>query len=379
MRPGSAVFGDDQYVVVASPHQIRDTGDSMAMILRAVDGKLLSVRPIPGAEERLGTIGRYVLVWRDGEDGNVLEMFDPCASRALWTPRTFQANSRIVVLENELAGVYEPNGRFVLVGLPDGRTIVNAKVSRGNVTDFYVFRSPEEYLVVLNGPESGVRRSNGTVSHGVHGVPGAQIRRTSVYAFDRQGNQLWDAPAVIENQFLPTNQPRDLPVLLFACMTPERGTNQQKLSVVAVDKRTGRLIRPEVLSGGTVSFRAVADPEKKTVQLQLQRDILTMTFTDKALDKVQERGGTGKTSKAVLGGLQAAAGSSIDAIPLVGPVLQLFRTSGDDVFEFDASPPLRPRPKPLSKSEAARRTQAPPKSQPATKLRGAPEQEIPSR
>ena len=304
------MFGDDRYVVVIPPDQTQEAGQT-AMILRTADGSLVSTRQTPTMSERQTTVGRFVLAWRNEVGQGILEMLDPSESRFVWPARQFHADAKIAVLEDQLVGVYEPNGRFVLIELADGRTVVDAKLLREpSISDLYLLRSPEQYLVVVN-TQGGSRNAY----YGIHGAPGVQIGRAKVYGFDRQGNPLWRRPVTIEDQFLLTNQPDRLPVLLFACTKLERKATSiaqkamvRKLSVVGVDKRTGRIIRPKEAPDATTSLRLVGDPETKKVNLQFQREVLTMKFTDQPLPPGEEIG-KAKSVDALLGGLQDAVGT----------------------------------------------------------------------
>jgi hypothetical protein len=347
VQPGSFVFGDNQYIVVAPPDQASEAGQTTATILRAADGKLLGTRPVPAAGDRQTTLGRLVLAWRNAEGVSTLEMIDPWESRPVWPAHKFSGDARMAVLDNEFAGVYEPAGRFVLIALSDGRTVVDAQVLPGAVSDLYLFRSPEQYLVVVNGPEHRGDRVAGY--NGVPGVPGVQITRARVYGFDRRGTPLWDkerAP-VIQHQYLLTTQPSRLPVLLFACITQERnalGMGQQKLSLVGVDKRTGRPIRPNKPLPATACFRLTGNPEQHTVQVQLQQQVVTMTFTGQPLGPNQEAG-RARAGDALADGLKQAAEKAASGTPL-GAVLQVIRRIAGDDFDLPQRPlPVAPRKK----------------------------------
>jgi hypothetical protein len=340
VRPGSVLFGDDRYVVVAPPEAPRQEGHTTAMILNAADGALLGTRPIPGAGERQAFVGRFVAVWRDENEHSALELLDPSESRAVWPARKFQLGSKITVLGNE-AGVYEPNGRFVLIDLADGRTVIDAKLlPERTITDLHLFRWPQGYTLVVNGLERRVNPAAGY--YAMHGMRGVPITRARVYGFDRKGNRLWEKPPVIDDQFLLTSQPSHLPLLLFVINKQERKANSigAKLSVVGVDKRTGRLIRPKELLEAASSVRVVGDPEKRTIELQSPRDILTLTFTDQPLGPNDEAART-KTGDAIITGLQKGAEEAASGTPW-GIALQLLEKAAEDGIEISV-PAATPR------------------------------------
>jgi hypothetical protein len=61
------------------------------------------------------------------------------------------------------------------------------------------------------------------------------------------------------------------------------GRTLSKTSVLCIDKRNGRVCLDEDIPTSTNSFRLVGDPEKKTVEVQLQKNTYRLTFTDKPL------------------------------------------------------------------------------------------------
>jgi len=120
----------------------------------------------------------------------------------------------------------------------------------------------------------------------VQAVPGMQFRpitRGQVFSFDRQGNSLWPEPARIENQHVLPMQPPRLPVVTFACQVYDRsqtGANQRQVSVLCLDKRTGRTVYENRFPGSTNVFDITGDPEEHTVEVKTARHMVRLTFTD---------------------------------------------------------------------------------------------------
>ncbi len=283
VRPESAIFGDEQFVFVVPPEE------TTATVLRASDGAVLGTRPVPAGHQ--ATIGRLLVVWNNegeafGREHAELSVVDPWTSKPAWAPRKFSADAKFALLDREAAGIVEPAGRFVLVRLADGRILVDAKIApERSLSEIYLFETSDGYLLVANGLE----RSGNAIPqiYGMQGVPGVQITRARVYGFDRKGNKLWNEPAVIEDQFLLTNQPSRLPALVFACGMHERRANtigQQRVAWVAVDKRTGRVLRPREYPEGSSNLRLAGDPAKKAVEIHLQKEVVTLTFTDQPIE-----------------------------------------------------------------------------------------------
>jgi outer membrane protein assembly factor BamB len=283
IRPESTVFGDEQYLFVLP------VDESVATVLRAGDGTVLGTRPIPPGHQT--AIGRLLVVWNNeaetsGREHAELSVVDAWTSKPIWPPRKFPADAKFALLEREAAGILDPAGRFVLVRLADGNVLVDAKIAPERaLAEIYLFESPHGYLLIANGLERSA--STPPQIYGIHGVPGVQITRARVYGFDHQGKKLWNEPAVVEDQFLLTNQPVRLPALIFACGTNERRTSalgQQRVAWVAVDKRTGRVLRPQESADGSTNLRLVGDPEKKIIDIHLQREVVRLAFTDQPIE-----------------------------------------------------------------------------------------------
>ena len=276
-------FGDHQYLFVVRP------GETTATVFRASDGKLLGQREVPLERER--TFGRRVLVWRTAGGHRVLEMVDPWESRKLWPSHKFAAEATLRHVAGEAVAVFEPAGRFVLVNLADGQTMIDTKLEPEHpLSEIVVLPSPDHYLLLLYDRNPMANESRRTFQ--IHGVTSERVARGQVYAFDRQGNKLWPSPVAVENQWLPLSQPNRLPVLVFACMVQERRANtptQSKTSILCIDRRNGREICREEFPNPSSRFRLVGDPEKGTVRLELQKDTITMTFTDQPLAPESEQ------------------------------------------------------------------------------------------
>ena len=172
------------------------------------------------------------------------------------------------------------------LALPDGRTIADAKLDpEPSVAESCVLKSGDQYFLVTNQaaertPQPAAPRATGArlCLQGDH--PGR------LYAFDSHGQLQWPTAVTIQNQHLLLNQPPRLPVLTLACQVCDQRPNspgRYQVKVFCVDKRTGRTIYRKNFDNPTGVFSLVGDPENKTVSLNLQRNKVTLTFTDKPL------------------------------------------------------------------------------------------------
>jgi len=109
------------------------------------------------------------------------------------------------------------------------------------------------------------------------------ISRGRVYMFDELGRAKWPCPVSIKNQHLLLNQPGRLPFMIFACQVSDRsrtGASRYRAEIFCVDKRTGRIAYNGSFSTPTSNLDIVGDPQKKTIQLTMNRHVVTLTLTD---------------------------------------------------------------------------------------------------
>ncbi len=311
---GSALMGDDQYVLAAPPD------GTEALVLRATDGKLLGKRKMPSPQFRKATFGRNILIWQLEDNQYVLDLFDPWEQKSLWKPRKFSPEAKIWVAEEEAVAVMEPDGHVLIFGLPDGRTIVDTKLEPENpLTELFLLPLGDQYIFVTHSrPETppGMVQPNA-----IPRVLSRPIIRGRAYAFDRQGKKLWPEPVDIENQQLPLTQAEQLPIVTFACRLYDRnakGTRRNRVSILCIDKRNGRTAYSEEIPNSTSVFELSGDPVKKTVTLALQRNTVKMTFTDKPLPSLAEV----KKAKAEAAAKKAAAAAKHKLPKTTGALLK---------------------------------------------------------
>jgi outer membrane protein assembly factor BamB/tetratricopeptide (TPR) repeat protein len=276
---GSDLFGDEEYLFVLSPNR------EEAMLLRTSDGELLGTRKIPRLSGRqmlpsgemrngylhleescLAALGRRLLLWWPDGDGRVLTLVDPLEGRDLWPERRFSATARAAVAGEEAVGVLEPDGRFVLFGLPDGRIIAEVKLDEEpNLLDITLLAGRGQYFLI-------VRRSTDAPAS-IQALPGCAIKPIydgRLYALDERGKLQWPKPVVLRNQYLWADQPARLPVLCFAALQFNRvfnGQDFQKMSLLCIDKRQGRAVCKQDVPIYAGLLDVTGDAEKKTVDL----------------------------------------------------------------------------------------------------------------
>lgn len=342
LAPQSVLFGDEEVLFAAGPDQTE------ALVLRALDGKLLGKRkvprfgsttqvlpdgstrpmPQPPGPSCIAALGRQLLVWSVGDRETTLELSDPWQQRQVWPPRKFSPDARFDMAGQEAIGVLEPGGRFVLVGLPDGRTIADVKLDRErSVSSISILRSGDQYVLVTN--DSGARANPNQIIQVLPGNLSQPVFRGRVYSFDLEGAPSWPEPVEIKNQHFLLDQPGRLPVITFACAVydrVQRGATRNQVSVLCIDKRTGRVAYPGLFPHTMSGFRVSGDPKTKTVELRLAGQVVELTFTDEPLPPPSEAG-------------RAAGGAALRVPEVTRSLIEAVRKA---IGEAASSPPATP-------------------------------------
>jgi outer membrane protein assembly factor BamB len=314
IRPDSTVFGDQDYVLVVPPDK------SEATILRSEDGRTVGTSPsLPSPTQRLAMLGRRIVSWRLQGRQMELGLIDPVDGRPVWPAQKYPTDAKAYSVDNQAAGILEPKGHFTLVSLADGRKLIDWAFQPDNgISDFRVVRSAEQTLLIV----SGLERPSATGQHyyQLQSVSSVPLGRAKIYAFDPQGKPLWKEPVSVRNQYLLLQQPARLPALIFACQVQDRRPNmmgQPQTTILAVDKRTGQVCQPKDRYEGVSHFRIEGDPEKYAIDIRLQRNVVSLNFTNKPwapAAKPAEKIPSASPSSALLKALKGGAERTKDQI-----------------------------------------------------------------
>ena len=319
LPPESNLFGDRKYVFVVPP------GRNAATVLRATDGHLLGTRALAPQAERLTTLGRLVVQWRMHRNRRVLELVDPWDQTPAWPAITFAASAKPFLLQAERKlAVFESKGRFVMVDLDDGQTVIDARtVPEPDLSAIYVFPSPDHYLLVTQSADGVATRTAQRHVQSLPLAPSVELGKGHMMAFDREGHPLWNSPRLIENECLPLNQPPRLPVVTFASFVRERtlfSGYTMGVSILSIDKRTGRTVLKKTFAKPSSAIDIVGDPQKKTVTFQMQQTTVTMAFTDtpaepnREVDAKDAAEAAARPTEAVWKAIRNAAGGAVPSL-----------------------------------------------------------------
>ncbi len=281
ITPGSKLFGDDRFVFAVAPNK------EEVLVFRALDGEPLGTRKIPPNAQHLATLGSQVLLWNEHDSKQpTLKLLDVWNQRDVWPPKTFARGAKTCLVGHRAVGVLQPDGRFVLLSLPDGQTMFQTQLEpEKNLLEFFVLPSGDDYAVVTHCQPKDTEQNRISIQQIYHTVSSKVIRCGKAYMFDNQGRTMWPEPVSIENQCLLLSQPGRLPVLTFVCRTfnPKRsGSERYRMSILCIDKRTGRTVYRKSFPWHTNIFEISGDPKKKTVELAMAQNTVRLTFTDQA-------------------------------------------------------------------------------------------------
>ena len=252
------LFGDEEFVCLCT------TNGRESSVLSMDDGRIVRTFVAPHARQRLGGCGRRFVAVRPlavESAGTVaasvqLELVDPVSLDV--TPLgEVSGEARAVMAADDRLVVLTPAGDLTAFDLRHGGVAFRSRLPEmpASFDRLHVVPWEDRYLVMAGGrrwsrPAAGALPAFGDHEFG-EGRPGAGDGRPpesgAVWAVDRStGELIWPAPATIEHHWVHTNQPAGLPILLLTRQILPRGEHDQpRLSVVALDKRTGHAVFTE--------------------------------------------------------------------------------------------------------------------------------------
>ncbi|MSR59868.1 MAG: hypothetical protein EXS05_19890 [Planctomycetaceae bacterium] len=273
LTPGSELFGDEEFAFVVPPEA------TDAAMYRVLDGELQGTRPLPPLADRLDLVGRNAIAWQTSDGKRLLWVRDVPTERVVWK-HEFADAALVALIEGREAAVLEPNGRFRVLSLADGKTLLDSAVEpSATVQQIIVLKSPEHYVLIGHEPfANGNFQWTQLPPQSVH-VNG------NVHGFDRAtGKKLWTTS--IERQGLDLSQPANLPILTFLSVSLERRKNaagvDSQFSLLCLDKRTGRIVYSDKQANEPLYYVDFAvDIDAAQIELRLFRSTVRLTFTGK--------------------------------------------------------------------------------------------------
>jgi hypothetical protein len=277
---GCELFGDQEFVFAA------DVSEHQAYMIRIVDGQLVGKRDLPRSEWLL-TAGRNVaqLGGRNEGDSRILQLrVTDIASQETLFEAEYPAASATTVVEPNAVAMLEPSGKFQLIDVQSGATIVDAQLEPiPTLANIEMTRS-DESLFLLVGTRAPRQRQQ---QYRAVDQLDNQVTTGFVYAFNLEtGAQLWPGPATINHRGLVT-QPVGIPLMIFLDrLTTSDGARgaKRRLRLLCLDKQTGKTVyRNDDLPDTPVTRLRIRGESKGTphVTIETNAGTIRLVLTDR--------------------------------------------------------------------------------------------------
>ncbi len=267
------------------------------------DGRQVGQYQLPPVSDWLSTNGRTVLAIERsrlaGFAGGTVELVlhDPLtAETTRFGP--FSADTRAASAGAGKVALLEPDGTLTVLDL-QGRAVdfeVALERMPPGFNQLALMPWRDRLIVIASRPETAAESEQHRQLGAITGVrtaglwdAGQQLAPLvtgAVWAVDRaSGEPLWSVPATLLRHGFDAEQPSDLPVLVFARRIKSPGsTRQPQLSVLCLDKRTGRdvMLDDRIATDQHLFYgcEITASPADRAVTLTHGARDITLTFTD---------------------------------------------------------------------------------------------------
>ncbi len=283
------IFGDERHVFLVS--------GSNCKVLRALDGT--EVEGVPDFAAKVGRpgattfLGRLILTNELKEGTRAFSLYDPLTGKDVWR-REFPGKPAVLrTTDSEVAGVLSVAGKFEAFDVRTGKTVAAGQVDPDLVAGSVATASGSvlatEPLLLLDADRSYLilsrPRDPNNQNRIYYGQQQAMLRTLpvngAVFAFDRRtGARLWYNADALLNQSLVLDRFEELPALVAAANLYDPATRLQQYRVVALDKRTGRLVHNYAYNQNGGEFaNATRDPKGRGIEFWRYNDGLRLRIT----------------------------------------------------------------------------------------------------
>jgi len=267
---GSTLFGDEQVVGVIS------RGSRYATLFRALDGELQGNVELPAGEQRLGFSGTRLLCWKSNEKP-IARLINLATNEVEWT-RTFDTGAKHFLIDDEELAIVEPRGQLHVLRIRDGQPLMSSAIDpEKQLISFSVRRMPGRYIVLMNRTQANA--GNMLI---MNSITGGTSVNGPVYAVESgTGKRIWQQD--VSQQAVDLNQPRRLPILVFAIrkyqrFRPGQTGVQRNYASLILDTRNGRVLFQKAGSTSMSPYRITANVEKKQIDVAFYRQHVALRF-----------------------------------------------------------------------------------------------------
>ncbi len=233
-----------------------------------IAGRDLGQRAVPNPETHLANL-EGKLLYR--EAGNLV-LLDVDTQTMLWQ-QAFDPQARVQVYEDSVVGVLEPNGHLQVLNVLDGKRIVDQQLQIEIDNEAFELVPGRDTLMVMTGKiapaEPGTRQTANRFGRQVAPLQG------TLYGFAADtGKPSWAIE--FKRQTLLDVQPFAAPIAAFGYqkLKEQPGKSNQHswhVSVLCVDKRSGKLLCDEQQAGMLYGADVTAHPDTKICEISSQQ------------------------------------------------------------------------------------------------------------
>lgn len=234
-------------------------------------------------KQKILSFGRNSFVFYRVSRKYSFELIDNLTQQPIWGTKTYDYQSNQLkwqLLGQDYVGILDPKGNFELFRIADGKTMIRHKLDfEGTLQGIFLQDWGDRIGVILSFVPKPNQR-NISMSY----IPITQyLQQGYVYSFYWDGRPAFaNKPQgiLIEQQGFLDDPPKNLPVMTFLSQH-QNEQNQEKpwlTKLQVIDIRSGETIFSKEIEDGINSFDLGGDPEKKTVEYQLNNQKFTIRF-----------------------------------------------------------------------------------------------------
>ncbi len=273
---GCELFGDDQFVLAASPDE------GTMHVLKISDGELIARRKLVKTPWLI-TAGRNLAQLLDTKHRDLpqktLRILD-AVSGATLLESNFEPSVRMTTLEPGIVAAVDASGSFHVIDVRAAKLLLDEQLALSAVPRaIAAMKSGDQLFVGISGPARQLLSR--PINEAEYPLIDGQL-----FAFDlREGKTAWPGPALIEQRGIAVSQPEELPILVFVdrLLKRDAGGAGAKLRLLCLDKQTGATIyRNDHLpdtSGSNFRIHTAHD-KSPIVIIDTSAQSIRLTFTD---------------------------------------------------------------------------------------------------
>lgn len=223
-----------------------------------------------------------------------LFLWDFRAGKKSWQSPDLPPNTAFTVYRGKWLGVWYPDSRLEIYRLDTGNLLSECQLPiplpEAQLRQLEILGNSWQLLVVglAEVPSAAVQPT----SYPPPGVACERISRGVLWACDLDGRPIWTEPVTVSDCWLPVDQPREAPVLVFswiaASVDRTVASSGQQLSLLVLDRRTGAKLLDTRVPNSGIRLEIEGNPEQKAVRIKLHRTGFLISFSDKPEDPLAD-------------------------------------------------------------------------------------------